>query len=96
MNEAQLYDGFNGEWFKDVSEYFVGKKSAVDFVIYSLKQNVRILGIEGFVIRAGAATPVLSAIADYSTSSPSWNDLNNFMTSTTNVVTHFNFVLEVK
>jgi kynurenine formamidase len=93
MNEDELYSSFEGRWLKHANEYFVARESAMDFATYLKQQNIRCLGIEGFVLDPALTRP-MGVIADYSEQAPSQKNLEEFLTFGMDAVTHFNFVLD--
>lgn len=95
MTEAEIYSGFSGNWLKSANEYYVSEEAAPDFVGYLLKNNIRILGIEGFYLTSEVTQPELEKIADFSVAQPSKEVLLSFLKSIPNNVTHYNFVLDI-
>lgn len=56
--------------------------------------DIRILGIDGFVLSTAATQPVMEAIADYSQEGATPAEMMVFLNATAGKVTHFNFVLD--
>jgi hypothetical protein len=95
MTEAEIYSGFNGKWLKITNEYFVAKESALAFLSHVAKNNIRVLGIEGFHLNSGTTLPVMEQIADFSAGNPTKESLHSFFESAPSNVSHYSFVLEV-
>jgi hypothetical protein len=95
MTEAEIYSGFSGQWLKRTNEYFVAKESALSFLSHASKNNIRILGIEGFQLNEGITMPIMEQIADYSAGVPNKEILQSFFSAAPSHLTHYTFVLEL-
>ena len=95
MNEEAIYQEFTGEWLEQAKDYFVGKNSAVDFLDYLERKNIRILGIDGFELGPEFTVPNMEWISDYSSEQPTKEVMRSFIKNGIEHVTHFNFVLDV-
>ena len=96
MNHAEIYRAFEGKWIYSGNEYFVAKRSALAFVRHLFQSNVRLLGIDGFILGADLKQPIMEAIADYSSGPVSESEVLEFLEAGMPSVTHFNFVLEAQ
>ena len=96
MTEAELYRRFGGAWRQEAGEYFVARDSAISFVELLFQEQVRILGIDGFVLGKDFTQPLLDVISDFSSGAPSKDDVLRFLQTGMSKVSHFNFVLEAK
>lgn len=98
--EADIYQGFSGEWLTRGGEHYVAKTSAEAFVQHINSLGVSLLGIEGFVLHHNTTMSVMNTIADYScggdSTAPVAPDvINHYLDTTSHLVTHFCFVLDM-
>ena len=95
MTERDLYEHFKGRWLYRGNEHFLENSAAESFANYAMDKGWRILGIDGFVLTDKTTEPLLDVIADYSSRSPSRDDVSGFLKGGANA-THFSFVLAAK
>jgi len=95
MTEEAIYQEFKGEWLERANEYFVGKSSAVDFLDHIERNNVRVLGIDGFELSPDVTAPKLEVMSDFSNEQPTKEVMKSFIEKGAERVTHFNFVLDI-
>ena len=94
--EKLLFSQFTGKYVKLHNEYFIQKNYAITFIELIFKNNVKILGIDGFDIHGNTINPNLKVISDFSDDSIIQSIVKSkiFISENNNLVTHFNFVLD--
>ena len=66
LSEEQLFDIFGKKGFVNGGELFLRVPTALEFITACEKNNLSVIGMEGFSDEGGAVRPRLDMIADYS------------------------------
>ena len=96
--EELLYNQFTGQYVKLDNEHFIQQNSAIAFIELVLKNNVKILGIDGFDIYEDTIRPNLKILSDFSNDSTkqSIEKSKKFISENKSLVSHFSFVLDIE
>lgn len=54
-----------------------------------IENNIRILGIDGFIVSQHKTIAPIEACADYSEKQPTLNDIKNYLNNIPSEITHF-------
>jgi hypothetical protein len=96
VTELEFYKKFSGTWFQKNDIFYVASESASDFLEYVFKSEVRLFGIDGFILKEEITQQPLEWILDSSDTQPEKDFTLKFITDAIeDKLTHFEFVLDL-